>query len=80
MAAFKLDIQKQYGVFQQRVYAQGAAAPEHAGDARSVKDMVSSVKTALGGAGVNTDDTVIFRNIAYEDQDALLLAVRDAPY
>ena len=80
MAAYKLDIQKQYGVFQQRIYAQGAAPPEHAGDARSVKDMVTSVKTGLGGAGVGAGDTIIFRNIAYEDQAALLLAVRDAPY
>ncbi len=80
MPAYKLDIRKQYGQFQQRVYAQGVSAPDHGGGARTVKEMVTNVQTALGDAGVSPEDTVIFRNISYEDRDTLLLAIRDAPY
>ena len=80
MAAYKLDIRKQYGQFQQRVYSQGGSAPDHSGGARTIKEMVTNVKQALGDAGVSPDDTVIFRNISYENHDDLLLAIRDAPY
>jgi len=80
LPAYKLDIRKQFGQFEHRVYKQGGATPDHAGGARTLKEMVSNARKSLDDAGVTPDDTIIFRNISYEDQEALLLAIRDAPY
>jgi hypothetical protein len=80
VGAYKLDVRKQYGQFQHRVYAQGSAAPEHQGGAGNVKEMISAVEAALDGSATGKGDLIIFRNISYEDRSDLMLAIRDAPY
>lgn len=80
MANYVLEVRKQYGTFQNRVFAKGQAAPEFAGNDTSPTDMVASVKDGFKSAGVAADDTIYFRNIAYENHGDLLYVVRDAPY
>ena len=80
MANYVLEIRKQFGAFQCRVYGQGQAAPDYAGSASTPQDMVVAVKESIDGAGVAVGDAIYFRNIAYENVDDLLLTVRDAPY
>ena len=80
VANYVLEIRKQFGSFQQRVFVKGQAAPDYAGADTTRQTMVASVKESLTDAGVGADDAVFFRNIAYENLDDLLLVVRDAPY
>jgi len=80
VANYVLEVRKQFGTFQNRVYAKGQAAPDYAGNDKTPQTMVASVKESLEGAGVGRDDAVYFRNIAYENLDDLLFVVRDAPY
>lgn len=80
MAQFKLEVRKQFGMFQHRVFKTGDSAPDFAGNDKSIKDMLTTVQGALKGAGVKPADEIVFRTVAYTDHDALLHFLRDAPY
>ena len=80
MANYVLEVRKQYGSYQSRVFVKGQQAPDYAGNATALNEMVDAVKAGLEGAGIGADDAVYFRNIAYENLNDLLLVVRDAPY
>lgn len=80
MATFKLDIRKQYGQFNRRIYAQGAAAPEFEGVFGSIQEVLASLDQAFEGAGMAKGDGVIFRNIEYSEQSELRGVVLHAPY
>ena len=80
MGMYKLDIRKQYGKFEHRVYKQKSDAPDHAGGDSDVHQLVTAVGASLDATGVESKDTIVFRGIEYTNRDMLLFAVRDAPY
>lgn len=80
MGMYKLDIRRQYGKFEHRVYRQKSDAPDHEGDNSDVHQMITAVGASLDANGIGSQDTIVFRNIEYTSRDALLFAVREAPY
>jgi hypothetical protein len=77
---FKLEVRKQFGMFQHRVFKTGDTATDFAGNDKSVKDMLATVQGALKVAGVKPGDEIVFRTVAYGDHDVLYSFLRDAPY
>jgi len=80
MATFKLDIVKQYGQLLHRLYPSTDKAPDYAVPVKDVNALIEAVAKTLDGAKVAKADTVIFRQIGYEDRQELREAVRTATY
>lgn len=80
MATFKLEIRKQYGKFQARVWPSGQRAPEFVGDDGTLGEMMERVQALLDDAGVAKGDTVVFRNVGWDTRAEVMEAVRTAVY
>ena len=80
MATFKLEVRKQFGKFQHRVWPSGQAAPEFTGDEGSLSEMMTEVDKALDEAQVGKGDTVVFHNVGWDTRGKVMQAVRTAVY
>lgn len=80
MATFKLEIQKQYGKFQHRVWPSGQAPAEFSGDDGTLRETMEHVEASLDAAQVAKGDTVIFRGVGWDSRREVMEAVRTAVY
>lgn len=80
MATYKLEVQRKFGKLQHRFYPASEPAPEFAGAAGGVADLVEGIEGTLEKAKITPADTVIFRQIGYTSRGELREAVRTATY
>jgi hypothetical protein len=81
MAVYRLDVEKRFGQFLLRLYPQGELAPPFGAPCTHVKALVAELAARLDGLTLAPDaDSVVFRNIAYDDPVALRETVRLSRY
>ena len=80
MATYKLEINKQFGQLQHRLFPSADAQPPFAKPVSDLNGLVEAVTASLDDVGVTKADTVVFRQIGYDNRDDLRHAVRTATY
>ncbi len=80
MATFKLEVRKQFGKLQHRLWSADKTSPDFDGPTGDLAGLLEAVHKSLEGAGVTKNDTVIFRQVGYSNREELRFAVRTAKY
>lgn len=80
MATYKLEIKKEFGQLHLRMYASADLAPTFAGPVKDLIGLIEAVNSSLDERKVTSADTVVFRQIGYNDRTDLRDAVRTATY
>lgn len=81
MAIYKLDVEQKYGQYRFRLYPKSDKPGEFASAANDVKGLVANLEEALDDLDLQPGaDSVIFRNIEYDDATALRETVRFSKY
>ncbi len=80
MATYKLEIIKQFGKIQHRLFPSSGSAPDFTTPVGDVHGLLDVVTKSLDDVGVTKADTVVFRQIGYDNRDDLREAVRTATY
>lgn len=76
VAVFKLDVEKKFGQFNYRFYAQGSQAGA-AVVSKDLKSLVENLRESIKPLNLSPEaDQVIFRGIAYDSAVALTETVR----
>jgi hypothetical protein len=81
MAVYRLDVEKRFGQFLLRLYPQGVVAPAFGAPCAHIKALTAELAARLDGLALGPGgDSVVFRNIAYDDVVALRETVRLSRY
>lgn len=80
MTIYRRDVEKKFGQLRMRLYPQGTTAPDHEPPHADMKALVASLEEALAPLDTAGGDTVVFRNIAYDDKVAVRETVRLSRY
>lgn len=81
MAIYKLDVEKKYGQYQLRLYPQGARPTEFGAKATDMRTLIGHLESATADLDLKVGgDSVIFRQIEYNDTTSLRETVRFSKY
>jgi hypothetical protein len=81
MAIYKLDIDKKFGQYHLRLSPQADKSAELSSTAKDVRGLIANLDAALAGLDLRVNgDTVIFRQIEYDDSTNLRETVRFSRY
>ncbi len=81
MAIYKLDVEKKYGQYHLRLYPQGARPTEFGAKTSEMRGLIAHLDSAIGDLDLKVGgDSVIFRQIEYNNTTSLRETVRFSKY
>lgn len=80
MATYKLEVRKEFGKLQHRLWGVGDKPPAWSEPRLELKDLLADLDEAIAAVRLKSDDSVIFRQTGYADARALREAVRTGTY
>ncbi|MCC6622878.1 MAG: hypothetical protein IT385_16585 [Deltaproteobacteria bacterium] len=80
MATYKLEVRKEFGKLQHRLWGVGDKPPGWSEPRLELRELLSDLDAALAAIHLKADDSVIFRQTGYADGRALREAVRTGTY